>query len=78
MDMKFCLSCSMPLNNESAGKNPKYCKHCTDQSGNLHSREHVQQGISQFLKMLQPDIDEATALERARHYLKAMPAWADQ
>ncbi len=77
MNANFCLSCSMPINDESAGKNPNFCKHCTDESGNLHSREHVQQGIAQFLKMLQPQIDDATALKRADHYLKAMPAWAD-
>lgn len=75
--MQFCLSCSMPLNNEIVSKNPNYCKHCADEAGNLHTREHVMQGIAQFLKMLQPDIDDSTALKRADYYLMAMPAWAE-
>lgn len=78
MNTKFCQSCAMPLNDENAGKNPNFCKFCTDEAGNLRSREQVQQGISQFLKMLQPEIDDSTALNRASYYLKAMPAWADQ
>lgn len=77
MNTNFCHSCSMPLTSESFGKNPKFCKYCTDESGNLHSREHVQNGVAQFLKMLQPELDNPTALKRADYYLKAMPAWAE-
>ena len=76
MDMQFCRSCAMPLTPENAGLNAQYCKHCTDSTGNLHPREYVQNGLAQFLTMLEPTIDDATAQKRAAYYMKAMPAWA--
>ena len=78
MEMQFCLSCAIPLSPDHQGKNPQFCTHCTDENGELRSREHILEGIVQFLKMLQPQIDNSTAFKRAEYYLKAMPAWADQ
>lgn len=75
---QFCHSCGAPLGvPEFKGPADNYCKHCTDEAGNLRSREQTQQGIARWLKSWQPDLDGATALARADHYMKAMPAWAD-
>jgi hypothetical protein len=46
--------------------------------GGLHPQEQVQRGIAQWLKGRQPGITEEQALERAAHYMKAMPAWAEK
>ena len=78
MDMtKFCHSCGCPTEMpEFKGPVENFCKHCVDESGKLHPREAVQQGVAQWFKMWMPDLDDAKALARADHYLKAMPAWA--
>ncbi|RLB01941.1 MAG: hypothetical protein DRG59_13370 [Deltaproteobacteria bacterium] len=77
MMAKFCLSCGAPLDNpDFKGPSDDYCKCCTDEKGNLKSREDVRHGIANWLKMWQ-DIDDETALRRADYYMKAMPAWAE-
>jgi hypothetical protein len=76
MEMRFCLSCAIPLTPESVSVNDTFCNNCTDETGTLHPREHVRGGIAQWLGMIQPGLSEEKALERAEHYLKAMPAWA--
>lgn len=53
-----------------------YCKHCTDPKGNLLPKDQVQRGIAQWLKSWQPRITDSEAMERAGHYMRAMPAWA--
>ena len=74
---KFCQSCGAPLNMpDLKGPSETYCKYCTDDSGKLKSREEIKQGIAQWFKSWQPDIDDTTALVRADFYLKSMPAWA--
>jgi len=78
MSPKFCHSCTAPLDSpDFKGPADNYCKHCTDEAGNLKPREHVQAGIAQWLKTWQAGIDDATAMVRADHYMKALPAWAD-
>ena len=75
---KFCLSCAAPLSNpEFKGPAENYCKYCTDEQGNVKSREEVQSGIAEWFKTWQPDLDDATAMKRAELYMKAMPHWAD-
>ena len=54
-----------------------YCKYCTDDAGNLKSREEIQQGISGWFKSWQPGIDDAKAVKRAEAYMQSMPAWAN-
>ena len=51
--------------------------HCTDAAGNLKPAEEVRKGIAEWLQSWQAGVDEVTALERAGHFTKAMPAWAD-
>ena len=76
---KFCYSCSATLEMpEFKGIAEKYCKYCTDEKGNLKSREEIRKGIAGWLKTWQPEIDEETARERATHFMKAMPAWAEK
>lgn len=75
---KMCYSCSAPLENlEFKGPSEKYCKYCTDENGNLKSREEIQNGVAGWLKTWQPNLDEETAQVRAAHFMKAMPAWAE-
>ena len=54
-----------------------YCKYCTDEQGNLKSRDEIQMGIAEWFKTWHPDLDQVTALARAAHYMNAMPAWAE-
>jgi hypothetical protein len=76
---KFCFSCAAPLNMaEFKGPAENYCKYCTDDSGNLKAKEEVRQGIVQWFKGWQPELDEQTAAARAELYMKSMPAWAEK
>ncbi len=76
---QFCQSCGMPLNSEGAkSASGSYCQYCTDESGKLHPREAVQQGIAQWLKSFAPENGQADFDKRAAHYMKAMPAWAEE
>lgn len=75
---EFCHSCAAPLSiPDFKGPAENYCKHCTDESGKLKSREEVQQGVAGWFMSWQPGIDPDTAARRAEIYLKSMPAWAD-
>ena len=77
MNTRFCISCGMPLDDTTQNTSGNYCDYCITSNGQLKSREEVSQGIAQYLKMLQPDIDDAKALTRAASYMNAMPAWAE-
>ena len=76
---KFCLSCTAPLNMpEFKGPAENFCKYCTDEDGNLKSREEIQKGLAQWFQSWQPDLNEEEALKRAAYFMKAMPAWAEK
>ena len=76
---KYCYSCGSPLwMDQFKGTAENYCKYCTDESGALKSREEIRQGCANWLKSWSPDLDDETALERAEHYMKSMPEWADK
>jgi hypothetical protein len=76
-DPGFCLSCGMPLEeSDLRGEAEKFCTHCTDEDGNVRSREEVRQGLANWIMQWQ-HVEYETALKRAEHYMKAMPAWAD-
>ena len=75
---KFCHSCCAPLDSpDFKGPSENYCKYCTDEAGKLKSREEIKQGVAQWFKSWQPNIDDAKAMTRADLYLRAMPAWAE-
>ncbi len=77
--MMWCHSCGFNLDIPGfRGKSKIYCSHCTDKDGNFNvTHEEVQEAMANWLKMWQPDIDDAKAMKRADHYLKAMPQWAE-
>ncbi|MCB1856910.1 MAG: hypothetical protein KDI63_01475 [Gammaproteobacteria bacterium] len=75
---KMCYSCCVPLDNlEFQGPAEHYCKYCTDEQGLLKSKEVVQEGVANWLQSWQPNLDRAAAQLRAAHFLRAMPAWAE-
>ncbi len=76
---KFCHSCAAPLGvPDFKGPAENYCKYCTDDKGQLKSKETIQQGIAQWFKGWQPNLDDKKALQRASSYMKSMPAWAEK
>lgn len=60
------------------GPAEQYCKHCTDEKGNLQPREAILGGITKWLQSWQPGIAEEQAKARAELYMQAMPAWAKE
>lgn len=73
-----CHSCSAPLTNEMfKGCSKVYCKFCADEKGALKPKAEVQKLIARWFMTWQPNITESTALERAAHFMKALPAWAE-
>lgn len=79
MENQFCHSCAAPLNMpDFKGKSDIYCKYCSDEEGNLKSREEAKKGIAGWFMSWQPNLTPETADKRAEHYLGSMPAWADK
>lgn len=74
---KRCESCSTALDEQYKGASEIYCKFCSDEKGRLKSRAVVQMHIAGWLLSWQKDIDILVAHERAGHFMKAMPAWAE-
>ncbi|MGH8103456.1 MAG: hypothetical protein ACREJQ_02925, partial [bacterium] len=74
---KRCESCSAPLDEAYKGASEHFCKFCSDETGKLKSRGMVQMHIAGWLLSWQKDIDILVAHERAAHFMKAMPAWAE-
>ena len=76
---RFCHSCAAPLGRpDFQGPAENYCKYCTDDSGKLKPKGEIQQGIAQWFKGWQPDLDDKKASERASFYMKSMPTWAEK
>jgi hypothetical protein len=76
---ELCESCAAPLTAlEFKGPSDRYCKYCTDASGELLPKEYVHSGIASWLHSWHPGITEIEALKRAAHYMLAMPAWAER
>jgi hypothetical protein len=74
----FCLSCGMPLGAPDAkDMSEQYCGHCTDDDGRVKSRDEIKKGIAMWIMSWQ-HVDEPTAMDRAEHYMKSMPEWAEK
>lgn len=71
----FCLSCGMPL--EKDNKRGNYCIYCTDEQGNLLSKDQIKNGIAQWLSGWAPDSKNTDFSKRAESYMKSMPEWAE-
>jgi hypothetical protein len=77
--MKFCHSCGIPLTGPQAGNvQGDYCGNCVDDTGKCQPRAVVQAGVANWLMMFTPDTSMDVCMQRADHYLRAMPAWADK
>lgn len=75
---EHCESCGSPLTlEEFRGSSDRYCRHCTDATGNLLDQASVRQQIAGWLLSWQSGITPEQANIRAAHFLRAMPAWAD-
>lgn len=75
--MRFCHACTMPLDEKTENaKSKNFCMHCADANGKVLPREQVQKGVAGWMTEWQ-GIDFATAMKRADHFLKAMPAFAE-
>ncbi len=77
--MMWCHACGFSLGIPGfKGKSETYCSHCTDEDGTLNvTREEVQKAVAGWFRSWQPDVDDARAMQRADHYLRAMPHWAE-
>ncbi|MBC7092987.1 hypothetical protein H5T53_03140 [Candidatus Bipolaricaulota bacterium] len=76
---EYCASCGAPLSAPGfKGPADRYCTYCTDAAGKLKPRAEVQKGIAEWLKSWQPEITDKQAMDRAAHYMRAMPAWAEK
>ncbi len=73
----FCYSCGMPIEGTSQGPTEHVCIYCVDEEGALRARAEIRQGLAQWLQEWQPNVSEAEALNRADHYMRAMPAWQE-
>lgn len=73
-----CESCGMPLEraDDYVRQDPKnkYCKYCTDENGNLKSKEKVREGMIQ-LRMKMTGKIRAQVEKEIDEYMKQMPAW---
>ncbi len=75
---QFCFSCGAPLAMpEMKGTHENYCKFCKDEAGNTPAKEVIQGGIAEWFMSWQTEITKEQAFERAGHYMKAMPHWAE-
>ena len=80
MENKICESCGMPMKSieNFGGENSenKYCKHCTDNQGNLKS---YNEKIADFKNLIikTNDFREEQAEKMAKESLKQFPAWKD-
>ncbi|MFH1448651.1 MAG: zinc ribbon domain-containing protein [Candidatus Micrarchaeota archaeon] len=75
-----CESCGMPIMHDDVRgggkKDNKYCLHCTDEEGNLKSREDVREGMIQHYIRSMAKPREA-AEEYVDEHMKNMPAWKE-
>ncbi len=75
---KFCHSCGIMLSLPGIqGPVENFCTYCTDEKGQLKSKNEIKAGITEWLKSFQPNLSTEKAQQRAEFYLKAMPAWAE-
>ncbi len=71
-----CLSCGMPLTQESRRTSTDYCRYCTDDSGALQPFEERFERMTQWA-MRSDGLDRKEAEVRTLEYMREMPAWRD-
>lgn len=76
---RMCYSCGAPLEHpDFKGESEIYCKYCVSPKGDLKPRKEILEGVAQWLREWQPNVSVELSLRRADHYLRAMPAWAEE
>lgn len=73
--LNFCHSCSASLH-EYGSSAEQYCSACTDREGQLRSRDDVERVLAGWMSVWQGGLPLEEALDRARRYMSAMPAWS--
>ena len=76
MNFEDCLSCGMPLTQESRRTGTEYCHYCTDDSGALVPFDERFERMTQWA-MREDGLGRKDAEARTREYMRAMPAWRD-
>ena len=71
-----CLSCGMPLTDESRRAETDYCRYCTDDSGALQPFEERFERMTQWA-IRKDGLDRNQAEKRTLEYMRTMPAWRD-
>jgi hypothetical protein len=71
-----CLSCGMPLTQETRRGTGDYCLYCTDESGALQPFEERFERMTQWA-MRKDGLARSEAEARTREYMRGMPAWRD-
>lgn len=77
-EVKNCESCGMPMiNPEDFGGSDvsnRYCRHCTNEKGELKSYDEIFDGLVNFIIKTQ-GMDRTQAELAAKEGLAKMPAW---
>ena len=71
-----CLSCGMPLTQQSRRASTDYCMYCTDDSGALQPFEERFERMTQWA-MRNDGLDRKDAEARTLEYMRELPAWRD-
>jgi glycine cleavage system aminomethyltransferase T len=71
-----CLSCGMPLTEESRRAETDYCLHCADETGALQPFEERFERMTQWA-MRKDGLSREAAESSTREYMRQMPAWRD-
>jgi hypothetical protein len=66
-----CQSCGMPI------ETGPYCQYCADDQGRLQPFEERLERMTQWTMRNEPKLDRKAAENRARAYMRTMPAWKD-
>jgi hypothetical protein len=74
VSLELCQSCGLPLGDARPGQ--IYCRHCTDERGQLRPFDDVLEGttVGYFMGMRQ--MERPAAEQAAREHLAKMPAWS--
>jgi len=54
-----------------------YCRHCTDDEGNLQAFGERFERMTQWTLRQEPGISRPEAERRTLHFMQTMPAWRD-
>lgn len=70
-EKKPCQSCGMPIETGT------YCRHCTNERGELQSFGETLERMTQFLMRTRGITDRAQAQRQTLDYMTRMPAWRE-